>query len=243
MFGWFRAQNSCPINKEEQAWIEQGFSQFLEVFGPDRLYSGPVILPTTEFFPERYDGTEQETLEIAHRLAKLLDLEPEKLRLHYFDESDSRLFDEESDGRLERNGKPQGPMELWLEVKTLNDPLIVVACLAHEIAHALLLRHQRFLDQAEELEKQADLLTVFLGLGIFTANAAMVEDRQGASFTSYTWAGKRLGFLNFDLFAYALAHYALARGELHPRWASYLRPNVREPFGQSIRFLSRPENA
>jgi hypothetical protein len=47
----------------------------------------------------------------------------------------------------------------------------------------------------------------------------MNNDSQG-------WSTRRLGYLSEELFGYALARYALERGEEKPSWKSYLSTNV-----------------
>ena len=52
------------------------------------------------------------------------------------------------------------------------DPARAVAVIAHELAHVLLLGNGYLGGHEKDHEELTDLLTVFSGLGIFTANAA-----------------------------------------------------------------------
>ena len=52
---WFRP--NCPVSVEEKAWIESRMSWLCEQFGRERAVQCPVILPTAEFFPDRYNRT------------------------------------------------------------------------------------------------------------------------------------------------------------------------------------------
>ena len=62
------------------------------------------------------------------------------------------------------------------------------------------------------MEPMTDLLTVFLGFGIFNTNCAarltkwQDERQQG-------WSMKRLGYLPEEIYGYALARFARDRGE------------------------------
>jgi hypothetical protein len=69
-------------------------------------------------------------------------------------------------------------------------------------------------------------------MGVFQANAALEF-----SADSTGWRSSRLGYLSEQMWGYALARYALLRGEPDPDWASYLDTNPRAYLKQSIRFL------
>lgn len=49
----------CPAVADEQERIDRSMARFVERFGTSWLGS-PVILPTAEFFPGAYTGTQQD---------------------------------------------------------------------------------------------------------------------------------------------------------------------------------------
>lgn len=56
MFGLFRP--SCPCDSAAKTWIETRLRWLNEQF-EDSAFSGvPVVLPTSHFFPDHYDGSE-----------------------------------------------------------------------------------------------------------------------------------------------------------------------------------------
>lgn len=63
-------------------------------------------------------------------------------------------------------------MVVALRQSQLNDPLSLVATLAHELGHVILLGGGLMEHSIEDMEPMTDLLTVFLGFGIFNANSA-----------------------------------------------------------------------
>jgi hypothetical protein len=125
----------------------------------------------------------------------------------------------------------------------LEDPLLVVATLAHELSHVILLDGKLIHRDADDMEPLTDLLTVYLGFGIFTANAAR-RFTQHQSDRKQGWSMRRLGYLPEEVFAYALARYAIDRGEpIPPAWFSHLSTNLKAYFKQSAKWLqnqSRP---
>jgi hypothetical protein len=81
-----------------------------------------------------------------------------------------------------------------------------------------------------------DLATVFLGMGVFTANATIRESYWTDGHFS-GWSIGRQGYMTQRMYGHALALFALARKEEKPSWASHLRPDVADAFAKGLRFL------
>jgi len=112
-------------------------------------------------------------------------------------------------------------------------PVRLVATIAHELGHVRLLDEGRIRPDRADHEPLTDLLTVYLGLGIFTANAAF-EYTQSVR----RRATIRLGYLPEPMFGYGLACYAMQRGEADPDWARHLDVNPRAFLKRGVRFLA-----
>jgi hypothetical protein len=118
----------------------------------------------------------------------------------------------------------------------LKDPLALVATMAHELGHVILLGGGLMNPKPADHEPMTDLLTVYLGLGIFTANSAgrfkqFQEDRR------IGWSMQRLGYLPEEVFAYALAKFAQERGDNKVAWERHLSTNVKSYFKRSRAWL------
>jgi len=116
----------------------------------------------------------------------------------------------------------------------LLDPISLVATMAHELGHVILLGGNFLTHDTPDQEPMTDLLTGFTGLGIFIANSAarfmqFQDDRRAG------WSTQRLGYLPEPVFGYALAKFARERGEHKPPWAKHLSANLRSDFNQSLR--------
>jgi hypothetical protein len=85
-------------------------------------------------------------------------------------------------------------------------------------------------------EPMTDLLTVFLGLGIFTANSAG-RFKQFQDERRIGWSMQRLGYLPEEVFGYALARFAVERRDDKGTWEKHLSTNVRAYFKQSRAWL------
>jgi hypothetical protein len=101
-----------------------------------------------------------------------------------------------------------------------------------------LLGHGRISVDTEDHEPLTDLLTVFFGLGVFTANSVIRETSWHAGQLS-GWSIGRRGYLGMPVYGYAFARFARARGEDGSDWSRELRPDVRSAFKQAMRFLEK----
>lgn len=124
-----------------------------------------------------------------------------------------------------------------VEAANLDDPLALVATMVHELGHVHLLGHGRISNETEDHEPLTDLLTVYLGLGVITANSVIREAYLRVGEYSGWQVGRR-GYLTMPIYGYALALFAQARGDDGAGWSRELRPDVRSAFNQSMRVLA-----
>lgn len=129
-----------------------------------------------------------------------------------------------------------GRFRIWIEGANLDDPLAMVATMAHELGHVHLLGHGRLSGAVQDHEPLTDLLTVFLGLGVVTANSVIREHSwQEGQYAG--WKIGRRGYLTMPIYGYALALFARSRGEDGSEWSRELRTDVRTAFKQTMRYL------
>lgn len=235
-FAWFGSR-SCPIEPEVREWIDRRWDWLGRAFGVERMLESRLVLPRPEFFPRSsrdHPDYLQATLE---SVCSYMGVDPRSIHLNVYQEMNL----------VDRRGRPLGSAglyqkvnetyEIWIEVRTLDYIHTIVSTIAHELGHVLLLGEGRISSDEEDHEHLTDLLTVFLGLGVFSANTVIREENwtsDGANFTITS----RSGYLTMPMYAYALALYARDRGETRPAWTRELRPDVRSPFKQSLRYLA-----
>ncbi len=235
MLNWFRSQPTLPVTAEEQAWIEDRFGWLTRELGLDRLRAAEVILPTVDYFPSRYEPTEEDIGGIVTLVAGYMQVDPARLRLSFYQDDHPKFEGMTNEGTAGLYVESEESFDIWLEVGGLEDPLGVVATVAHEIGHVILLGERRVAPEEEDHEPLTDLLTVFLGMGVLTANNVVQESSWSVGTTS-GWSIGRRGYLSMNMFGYALALFALARNEPNPAWAKYLRPDVLGAFRQGVRY-------
>lgn len=236
MLGWLRGKARCPVPLEQKDWIEGRLTWLVGEFGIDRLINSGPFLPTERYLPAAYECTEEGIHELMVLVARHMQVDPETLALGFF-EDDTPEFEGVATHRAAGlYAEEGGKFGIWLEVNQLGDPGSVVATLAHEIGHAVLLGAGRVSPDENDQEELTDLLMVFLGLGIFPANSAVHE----ANWTDGNWSGwsvGKRGYLSMDMFGYALALYALARSERTPAWSTHLRLDARAALKKGIRYV------
>lgn len=205
-------------------------------FGRDVLLR-PIALPA-DLIPDGYDGSIAAATELCDRVAERMDLRPGQCGLSFelngVRRSVNSMMVKEQSGRWIRGN---GGNQIQLAPALTTDPVALIAIYAHEAGHELLLGSGRIsLARRPDHEPLTDLITVFYGLGIFTANAAY-ERRPRPS-----GRGKQplaRGYLREAALAEALAHYAKLRGERHPEWVRYLDPPVRRGLHNQLAILHR----
>jgi hypothetical protein len=231
MLDWLRPAPSLPLPPETVRWIDARWEWLTGQFGEPFVRGRPVVLPTPEFFPDPYSGEADEVRAMLDRVCHYMTVDPSSVVLHFYSEQDS-YGDRTAGLYVEGNGV----YHVYVEISNLGDPLALVATMAHELGHVLLLGHRRIDPEESDHEPLTDLLTVFFGMGLFTANS-VVRDRTERMGNYSTWSISRLGYLTMPMFGYALARLAWAREEPDAAWSKELRPDVRSAFRQSIRFF------
>jgi len=129
-------------------------------------------------------------------------------------------------------------MMVALRSTQLRDPLSLVATMAHDLGHAILLGGGLISPKTPDHEPLTDLLTVFLGFGIFNANSAG-RFKQYQDERRYGWSMQRLGYLAEEVYGYALAKFATEREEERSEWVKHLSTNVRAYYKRSRSWLAK----
>ncbi|HLL65395.1 MAG TPA: hypothetical protein VK453_06555 [Micromonosporaceae bacterium] len=236
---WFTAR--CPVRPEEQDWIDTSMRWLVDGFG-EAVLRRPVVLPTEDFFPGSYSGGYDDVHAVLLRIASHMEVDPARvdLVLEPTDQEESALlaslpaYQRSWAGAAGDYVRRDGRGVITVRGDQAQDPMGLVATIAHELGHERLIGEGRHDPTAKDHEPLTDLLTVVFGLGIFAANAAFeYRGRDGG------WQTSRLGYLTEPMYGYALGRYAFWRGEPAPDWARHLDVNPRTYQKQTLRYLSR----
>jgi hypothetical protein len=135
-------------------------------------------------------------------------------------------------------GAHQEVARIWVADSHLVYPEALLATLTRGLTHDLLADRRQLVAEDSELEWLSDLLAVFLGLGAFAANTAVIE-RQDNYGLAWWWSLNKHSELPPRIFGYAFALCCFLRGEDRPAWASRLRLDVAAPLKEGLRFLNK----
>jgi hypothetical protein len=228
MFGWFAPK--CPIDTREKAWTERRMLWLADRLGVDRMLKARVVVPTDEFFPGPYDGDWASARRCLDRMCGYMGIDPTAVTLEV-------LPDDEMPGAAglyERRARSN----ICVAASQLASPALLLATLAHELAHELLLGGGLLTTDVADHEDVTDLLPVFLGTGVFVANGT-IRDASGYEGGMSWWAISKQGYLPSRVLGYALALFAFVRGEERPGWADHLRTDAADPFRKGLRYLDK----
>jgi hypothetical protein len=254
MFGF---TPKLPITEDDRQWVNEGFRRLEKSLGRHRLLSTKVVEPTAEDFPDPYDKSPEAVEQLFSRVCTYMQVDRDSIELEIFPDETEELREILPSWRggggkhaaglylhgHEKDRAMAGDDErmlVALRSSLIKDPLTLVATAAHELGHVILLGGN-LMSRTNDHEPMTDLLTVFLGLGIFTANSA-ARFKQFQNDRKIGWSMQRLGYLPEPVFGYALAKFASERGEHKPAWARHLMPNVRSDFKNSSRWLAENSN-
>lgn len=237
MFGWFRPQ--CPVDPVAKQWLEERLEWLACQFGIDVFVRRAVILPNDDFFPDRYDGSEESVRTLLDRVCAYMDVDPNEVDLELFDDPHSLwlvnergqylphaagLYDAETNRTI-----------IHLESSQIIHPMALVGTMAHEIAHHRLLGDARIDADAFDGELLTDLTAVYHGFGIFLANFPAAWE---SGFTTWPETDVRKSeYMTLPMLGHTLAHTAWLREDRSPKWSRHLRLDARACFHQGLRYL------
>ena len=246
------APAGCPVGRESQKWLERSMYWMGRQFGTEVCYRDPV-LPVADFLSAANYSSSLDGIEVLVTcLCELMLIERDRVRLELFDGSaDAEKKVKRTVGHFRVVG---GKAVVALDESEASDSAVLTAIAVHELCHVRLLGEHRIQRDRPDGERLTDLLTVYFGFGIFSANAAMrftrasrgwmivpdgaFEDRE-LNAASRSEGYRRLGYLSSAEFGYALACYSWLRREQAPSWARYLNPGPFAFMTQGLAFLAR----
>jgi hypothetical protein len=232
----------CPVIDRERTWIEDSLDWLRSQFGAGPL-AAQVVLPTSKYFPPPFSGSDDEVRVLVAKVAGYMHARTD-VSVEFSDDFDhARELQRGIHGAgsisgaagqyvRARGGRPA----ITIDRASTRQPARLLAVIAHELGHVRLLGEGRVASDRGDGEPLTDLATVYLGMGIFTANASF-EFSQTANSQSYSWQAQRLGYMTEKMFGYSLACYAVMRGQPDPPWAKYLDTNPRVYMKHSLRYL------
>jgi hypothetical protein len=232
VLGWLTTK--CPLDTYEKTWTERRMQWLADQFGIERLLKAKVLLLNEDFFPGGYHGTEADARRLFGQICQHMSVDATSLQFEVC--PDVQLPGVA--GHYDHSGAPV----IRIAESQLENPEALLATCAHELAHQLLLGDKHLDRNATDHEWVTDLLPVFVGAGLFAANATVVEKHLRAGNVSWWTVGKQ-GYLPSRMFGYALSLFAFMRGEHMPDWRNQLRLDARVAFDLGLRYLNKTNDS
>lgn len=238
MLGLFGKKNYSPsLTKEDKDWIEKNIVWFIAVFGLEKLKEQPFILPTTENFPYTNLNNTEQFQQLFEQLCNYWDLNPNEILVKIFEDLKSKQwttwapqgkFTEPGGLYYQAYTKEEKRFNIQLAKSNFSNPQLLVAVIAHELAHVKLLGGHYINQNDGDMEPLTDLSSIFFGFGIFVANSCQTQDIYWIS---------RSGYLPNELISYANALICYITKSDASKYYALLNSNTKSLFKQDYEFL------
>lgn len=197
-------------------------------FGLERMLSADIVLPTADYFPDPFNGSEADAKRLLDRVCKYMGADVTRI--------DFRVRADDEMPQAAGIYEPGPPATITVKRSQLEDQESLIATLAHEVAHDLLHRGNHFQGDEDDHEQITDLLTAFLGMGVFAANTA-VQQTNSLYLNWESWSIRRLGYLTARVYGYAFALREWIREDSTPHWAWCLGNDAKCALRDGLKYL------
>lgn len=222
-----------PIDTESREWIDSRSSWIINQFGLERILSSKVIATDADLLEEYRADDYDSVLGLFRKICETMDIEFESIDFYFMD-NQNQDGDNGVLGLYQSLGN--GMHSISIDLALLKSPVELIATLAHELCHVLLIGHNRITGEEDDHEPLTDLLTVFLGFGALSGNSVLRDESWHDGHARF-WHIRRAGYLTMPMYGYAIAIFAMLRNEGPREWKPRLRLDVRNAFMKSIKYF------
>lgn len=242
MFRWpFRKRSFLP--PEEEEWQIETWRWLLDRFGGLALLSqANLVVPSREFFPPTETTGHDRALHVFEAVKNHAGMSKWECELIAQAPGPNPHLGgvatvQGLHGAAGTFGVEGRTIAITYDPALLDEPVKLVATLAHEVAHYLL--GTKLPPGGEEmLEPATDLTAAYLGFGVFGANSAFnFEQHQDVG--TQGWSSSRLGYLNESGWIFALAVFAFLRQDSVEPLERHLKPHLYSELRRALKYLRR----
>ena len=208
-----------PVSGADEEWLNADLTWLRETFSEEHFHQIRTITPTVDFYDRTFSGTEDDAYFVLERTKELMAIQNDHIKLTFFDNQptygeDGSMLSTPSDniqgswdaaaGTYEQT--KEGETVISLDLGQLKDPIALIATIAHELAHVILLG-EGYLEENDEF--LTDLTAIFYGYGleelVKKAKDNVESNAQANVFGYYVNNPKRYGVVEFDKSGEALS--------------------------------------
>jgi len=234
------------LDADDEAWQIETWRWFLKEYGDlAHLRRTPLVTPTRAFFPPTElsgEGRAEHIFGCVKRLAGMEDwhcrliAQPARAELRVGDVTALKPISHPPAGTFSFDGNEA---VISYQPADVADPLKLIATFSHELAHYRLANLRREIPGGEEVHEYAtDLMTVYLGFGLFQANSAF-NYGQHQDVMSQGWQYSRMGYLGERALVFALAVFLELKGQKSDDAGPFLKRHLFSELGKARRYLDR----
>lgn len=234
-----------PIDQDTAEWVEDCFSWLLKHQGGfANLVETPLVLPTSDFFPfDHLDGHAlgEAAFDQVRRFAGMEDW-PCTFRAEEIAPDAGAAYQRAQGGpppagRFILGSDPTAPPTITYDPALVHDPAGLVATLAHELAHYLVASIDDPPPEGwENVEFVTEIVSVFLGFGIFVVNTSFRFDQAGPE-QGGVW--RRQGYLPAAELTYALGLFVALQGQGRKQVLAHLKEDQQPVFKKTLQYLEK----
>jgi hypothetical protein len=233
--------NRTYLDPEDEQWQVETWRWFISEFGP--LEHIELITPTKRCFPPTEATGENRVVHIfecTKRLAGMSDwhckliAQPRRAELKVGDVTALKPINHPPAGTFSFDGNEA---TISYDPAGADDPLKLIATFIHELAHYRLANIRTEAPGGDEVhEYTTDLMTVYLGFGVFGANSAF-NFSQHRDVMSQGWQYSRQGYLGERGLIFALAAFLELRNRSSDDVQPFLKRHLFSELGKARRYL------
>ncbi|MGH6872425.1 MAG: hypothetical protein ACREHE_13060 [Rhizomicrobium sp.] len=245
MIAFFRKRRF--LEAEDEDWHLASWKFMFEHFGGlTRLKASPLVNGTRAFFPPTDaigHARAEHIFACVKTIAGMADwpctlaAQPERIRTHVSEYVFLKIIKNDLPlGTFGTDGK--GEVMITYDRAILDQPAKLVATLAHELSHYLLAGMHDAVPGGDAMHEFAtDLMTVFLGFGLFGANGAFEFAQHGDAF-GQGWRYSSAGYLSQRDWVFALAVFRALRDEDTESLKPLLKPHLYVDLQKAAKYLT-----
>ncbi|MBB34369.1 MAG: hypothetical protein CME88_17915 [Hirschia sp.] len=242
---FFTSRNTCFLDVEIEQFHIETWAWLIHCTSPTRLQKAQLILPTPDFFPKSDAVGTARAAVIFDRVVHFAQMDgvPIELRPEKPLAGEVSTFGHVQNGKhaLGTHAHEGNHSVITYGEELIGKPIALIATFAHELGHAL---NGGFPYSPpggyENTEPATDITSVFLGFGVFGANAAFnFESHQ--DFDRQGWSSSRSGYLTEEEWAFSIAIFCALKSIDVDLAAPFLKKHIWKMVSRAAKYVDRAD--
>lgn len=239
---FWKKKKKCPIKLEDKNWVEEKLdwinTNFIDISRQ------PTILPTRKYFKSEFKGDEEDAYLVLDVISDYFQINSSRIKLGFYTER-SEDQDVENGTYTKQEGSGSAGLyiqdidgcSIMIEMEQLKRPISLIATMAHELSHYLIMEEKGYYFDEYENEILTDLTAIAYGFGIFLGNSKFKFNQWQSGDGWGGWSSSTQGYLPQQVIAYVMAEIERRKGSYSAPWINFLEGSFQKDFEKSIKYL------